>query len=184
MSNAAVLDIPVEKIDGAPASLAEYKGKVVLVVNVASKCGLTPQYDALEKLYRQYREHGFVVCGFPANDFSGQEPGSNNEIAAFCRSTFAVDFPMYAKIAVTGPERHPLYTALVAAKPETTGDTTGFREGLISFGATPTDPPEVLWNFEKFLLSRSGEVVARFAPNLLPDSPEIRGAIEAELARQ
>ncbi len=175
--------IAVERIDGTPASFAEYKGKVVLVVNVASKCGLTPQYDGLEKLYRQYRERGFVVCGFPANDFSEQEPGSNREIAQFCRGTFAVDFPMYAKIAVTGAERHPFYSALIAAKPETTGDTTAFRAELVEFGATLTEPPEVLWNFEKFLIGRSGEVVARFAPNLLPDSPEVRGAIEAELAK-
>lgn len=180
---ATVLDVPVERIDGAPASLAEYKGKVVLVVNVASKCGLTPQYDGLEKLYRQYREHGFVICGFPANDFSGQEPGTNAEIASFCQSTFSVDFPMYAKIAVTGHARHPLYTALIEAHPETTGDTAGFRKGLKDYGAATTEPPEVLWNFEKFLLGRNGEVVARFAPNLTPDSPEVRSAIEAELAK-
>jgi glutathione peroxidase len=179
----AVLDIPVARIDGAAASLAEHKGKVVLVVNVASKCGLTPQYEGLEALYREFREAGLVICGFPANDFSGQEPGSNEEIAAFCTATFAVDFPMYAKIPVTGAQKHPLYAALIAAQPETTGDTAGFRQNLVNFGAIPTDPPEVLWNFEKFLLSRSGEVVARFAPNLKPDAPEIRAAIEAELAK-
>jgi glutathione peroxidase len=180
----SLLDIPVQRIDGAPASLSEHKGKVVLVVNVASKCGLTPQYDGLEKLYRQYREHGFVVCGFPANDFSGQEPGSNHEIASFCQTTFAVDFPMYAKIPVTGAEKHPLYAALIAARPESTGDTKGFRKNLEDFGAKPTAPPEVLWNFEKFLLGRNGEVVARFAPHLTPDSPEICAAIEAELDKK
>jgi glutathione peroxidase len=180
----SLLDIPVSRIDGAPASLAEHKGKVVLVVNVASKCGLTPQYEGLENLYRAYREHGFVICGFPANDFSGQEPGSNAEIASFCQTTFAVDFPMYAKIPVTGAEKHPLYAALIAARPESTGDTTGFRQDLKNFGATTTNPPEVLWNFEKFLLGRNGEVVARFAPHLTPDSPEIRAAIERELDKR
>ena len=180
----SLLEIPVQRIDGTPAFLAEHKGKVVLVVNVASKCGLTPQYEALEKLYRQYREHGLVICGFPANDFSGQEPGSNAEIASFCSTTFDVDFPMYAKIAVTGAERHPLYAALIAAQPVTTGDTTGFRADLTNFGATTTNPPEVLWNFEKFLLGRNGQVVARFAPNLPPDAPEIRAAIQRELDKR
>jgi glutathione peroxidase len=175
-TTAGLLDIPVARIDGAAATLAEHKGKVVLVVNVASKCGLTPQYEGLEALYREFREQGLVICGFPANDFSGQEPGSNEEIAAF-------DFPMYAKIPVTGAEKHPLYAALITAQPETTGDTAGFRRNLVNFGAIPTDPPEVLWNFEKFLIGRSGEVVARFAPNLKPDAPEIRAAIEAELAK-
>ncbi len=179
----AVFDIPVARIDGAAASLAEHKGKVVLVVNVASKCGLTPQYEGLEALYREFREQGLVICGFPANDFAGQEPGSNEEIASFCQTKFAVDFPMYAKIPVTGAAKHPLYAALIAAQPETTGDTSGLRADLKNFGATVTDPPELLWNFEKFLLGRNGEVVARFAPNLKPDAPEIRAAIEAELAK-
>jgi glutathione peroxidase len=177
------LDVPVERIDGAAASLAEHKGKVVLVVNVASKCGLTPQYEGLEALYRRYREHGLVVCGFPANDFAGQEPGSNEEIAAFCQASFGVDFPMYAKVAVTGAGKHPLYAALTAAQTEAAGDPEGFREQLRGYGITPTAAPEVLWNFEKFLVSREGEVVARFAPNLAPDAPEIRAAIERELAR-
>ena len=182
-TTATLLDIPVLRIDSSPATLAEHKGKVVLVVNVASKCGLTPQYDALEKLYRQYREQGLVICGFPANDFSGQEPGSNQEIASFCTSTFAVDFPMYAKIAVTGAEKHPLYAALIKAQPEAMGDTKGFRKNLEGFGFTPTNPPELLWNFEKFLLGRNGEVVARFAPNVTPDAPEIGEAIERELGK-
>jgi glutathione peroxidase len=170
-------------MDGARASLAEHKGKVVLVVNVASKCGLTPQYEGLEALYRQYREHGLVVCGFPANDFAGQEPGTNEEIASFCQSTYAVDFPMYGKIAVTGEGKHPLYAALIAARPEAAGDPDGFRENLRGYGLTPTAAPEVLWNFEKFLVSREGEVVGRFAPNLPPDAPEIKAAIERELGK-
>jgi glutathione peroxidase len=182
-SNAAITEIPVRRIDGTSTSLAEHQGKVVLVVNVASKCGLTKQYDGLEGLYRTYRDSGFVVCGFPANDFAGQEPGSNEEIQAFCRSSFGVDFPMYEKIAVTGPARHPLYSALTSAQPETAGDTSEFRKRLVQHGLTPTEQPEVLWNFEKFLLGRDGQVVARFAPDVAPDDPVMRSAIERELAR-
>jgi glutathione peroxidase len=173
--------IPVERIDGSPTSLAEHQGKVMLVVNVASKCGLTPQYEGLEKLYGNYRAKGFVVCGFPANDFAGQEPGSNDEIQSFCTTSFGVDFPMYAKISVTGPDRHPLYTALTAAQPKQTGDTVVFRQRLRDFGVTPLEEPELLWNFEKFLVSRDGKVVARFAPNLVPEDPAIVAAIEQEL---
>src|ERR1035441_9241484 len=108
-----IYEIPVQSISGEPTSLGAYRGKVLLVVNVASKCGLTPQYDALEKLYAQFEENGLAVLGFPANDFAGQEPGTNDEIATFCRATFGVNFPMFAKIAVTGEETHPLYKALI-----------------------------------------------------------------------
>ena len=107
--SAAIYDIPVRRITGAESSLAEYKGKVVLVVNVASKCGLTPQYEGLEELYRKYRDRGFVIAGFPANDFAGQEPGTNEEIQTFCTTNFGVDFPMFDKITVVGAEKHPLY---------------------------------------------------------------------------
>lgn len=181
MSSTAILDLPVRRINGFSTTLAEHKGKVVLVVNVASKCGLTPQYSGLERLYRTYRDHGFVVCGFPANDFAGQEPGSNEEIKGFCTTTFGVDFPMYEKVEVTGGARHPLYTALIEAAPQTTGDTTGFRQHLVEFGVTPTRAPEILWNFEKFLLGRDGRVAARFAPDLEPEDPAIRTAIETAL---
>jgi glutathione peroxidase len=112
MSTAPLYDIPVNKITGEAASLADYRGKVLLLVNVASKCGLTPQYDALEKLYARFKDSGFVVCGFPANDFGAQEPGSNEDIQTFCRTTFGVDFPMFSKIPVTGPDTHPLYKSL------------------------------------------------------------------------
>jgi glutathione peroxidase len=183
MSHTALLDIPVHRINGSSTTLAEHKGKVVLVVNVASKCGLTPQYEGLETLYRTYREHGLVVCGFPANDFAGQEPGSNDEIQTFCTSSFGVDFPMYEKIQATGTDRHPLYSALIEAEPTTTGDTTGFRQGLINFGVKPSAPPELLWNFEKFLIGRDGTVVARFAPNLDPMDPQIVAAVEQALGR-
>jgi glutathione peroxidase len=180
---ASILNIPVEKIDGTPASLAEHRGKVLLIVNVASRCGFTPQYATLEKLYEEKREQGLVVCGFPANEFAGQEPGSNEEIHSFCQSSFGVNFPMYAKIAVAGAERHPLYGALVDGAPETTGDTAELRKHLIEFGVTPNAPPEVLWNFEKFLVSRYGQVVKRFSPDIAPEDPLLRSAIEEELNR-
>ena len=178
-----ILDVPVKRIDGTPTSLAEHKGKVLLIVNVASQCGFTPQYAGLETLYETNRERGFVICGFPANDFGAQEPGSNTEILSFCETSFGVKFPMYSKIAVTGVERHPLYNALVQNVPETTGDTTELRKHLVEFGVEPTSPPEVLWNFEKFLIGRDGNVVARFAPDIVPDDPILRDAIEAEMKR-
>jgi len=178
-----ILNVPVSRIDGTPTSLAEHEGKVLLIVNVASKCGFTPQYDALETLYEKNQEKGLVVCGFPANDFGAQEPGSNDEIHSFCQLNFGVKFPMYSKIAVTGAERHPLYNALVESTPETTGDTTELRKHLVEFGVEPTSPPEVLWNFEKFLIGRDGRVVGRFAPNVVPDDPVLREAIEAEMNR-
>jgi glutathione peroxidase len=179
----AILDVPMERIDGTPASLAEYQGKVLLIVNVASQCGFTPQYEALETLYEKNGERGLVVCGFPANDFGAQEPGSDDEIHSFCQSRFGVEFPMYSKIAVAGAERHPLYNALVLSAPETKGDTTELRQHLVEFGVEPTSPPEVLWNFEKFLVGRDGKVVARFAPDVVPDDPMLLDAIEAEINR-
>jgi glutathione peroxidase len=179
---AAVTDIAIETIDGKPASLGDYAGKVALVVNVASKCGLTPQYEGLEALYRDYRDKGLVVLGFPANDFGAQEPGSNEEIADFCTTKFAVDFPMFAKITVVGPDKHPLYAALTSAQPDAQGDAAGFRERLKGFGMTPNPAPEVLWNFEKFLVGKDGKVVARFAPTTAPNDPALLSAIEAALA--
>jgi glutathione peroxidase len=179
----SILDIPVERIDGSSASLGEHAGKVVLVVNVASKCGFTPQYAGLEKLYEENREKGFVICGFPANDFAAQEPGANAEIESFCQLNFGVSFPLYSKIEVTGEGRHPLYTALTATAPEVTGDTSGLRQHLVDFGAVPTAPPEVLWNFEKFLVGRDGKVVARFAPDVAPEDAVLADAIHAALNR-
>jgi glutathione peroxidase len=178
-----ILDVPVERIDGTPTSLAEHKGKVLLIVNIASKCGFTPQYSALEALYERNSHRGFVICGFPANDFGAQEPGSNEEIQSFCQSNFGVKFPMYSKIVVTGVERHPLYNALVLSGTETKGDTSELRKHLVEFGVEPTAPPEVLWNFEKFLVGRDGKVAARFAPDIEPDNPMLRDAIEAEINR-
>jgi len=179
-------EIPVTTIAGAPSSLADYSGKVLLVVNVASKCGLTPQYTALEALYQKFKPQGFTVLGFPANDFAGQEPGTNEEIATFCSTEYPVTFPLFSKIAVTGPAKHPLYAALIAAKPEHVVYGT-WREGLTDYAAKhgfpPPNPlPELLWNFEKFLIGRDGTVLARFAPDTPPDAPSITDAIEAALA--
>jgi glutathione peroxidase len=182
---ASVYDIPVQTLTGAGSSLAQFKGKVVLIVNVASKCGLTPQYEGLEKLYKQYKDRGFVIAGFPSNDFAGQEPGTAEEIESFCTLNYGVDFPMFEKIPVVGPEKHPLYAALISAKPEAiaTGDHP-FEDDLRKFGVNPNPAPEVLWNFEKFLLNREGEVVARFSPDTKPEDAQLVAAIEAELAGQ
>jgi glutathione peroxidase len=180
----SIYDIPVETIAGAPASLAGYKGKVVLVVNVASKCGLTPQYEALEKIYEQYKNQGLVITGFPANDFKQQEPGSNDDIQSFCTLNYGVTFPLFSKITAVGPGKHPLYAALIAAQPKASSNSdVPFREKLKGYGIDTLPEPEILWNFEKFLVSRDGEVVRRFSPDTAPDAPELIAAIEAELAK-
>lgn len=174
--------IPLTRIDGTPATLGDFAGRVLLVVNVASKCGLTLQYEGLESLYRRYRDRGLEVLGFPANDFGAQEPGANAEIADFCRSNFGIDFPMFEKIAVTGPDRHPLYDALVAAQPSAvSAPESDFRAKLAGYGIAPKRDDDVLWNFEKFLVGRDGKVVARFAPDTAPDHPLLIEAIEAAL---
>ena len=176
-----IQQIPLQTIDGAAASLDDFDGNVLLVVNVASKCGLTPQYEALEGIYERFRDRGFAVLGFPANDFGGQEPGTNEEISEFCGTSYGVQFPMFSKIVVTGEDKHPLYAALTSALPEAEGDKEAFRENLRGYGMTPTEDPEVLWNFEKFLVSRAGEVVARFAPGITPDDERVTSAIDREL---
>jgi glutathione peroxidase len=179
-----IQSIPVRRITGEETTLSEHNGKVVLIVNVASKCGLTGQYEALEKLYREHSDKGFVVCGFPSNDFAGQEPGTNEEIQSFCTLNFGVDFPLYEKITVVGDGRHPLYSELIAAQPQaiSTSDTP-FAEDLKRYGIQPNPEPEVLWNFEKFIVDRKGKVAARFAPNTTPDDPALVKAIENELAK-
>jgi glutathione peroxidase len=180
----SVLGIPVKKISGEDTSLGEFKGHVLLVVNVASKCGLTPQYEGLEKIYEQYKGQGLVVAGFPANDFKQQEPGTNEEIQTFCSTNFGVKFPLFEKITVVGPDKHPLYKALTEAKPKALSlGEVSWRDKLKGYGVEGNPEPEVLWNFEKFLVSRSGEVVARFAPDTQPDAPELKAAIEAELKK-
>lgn len=178
----SLYEIPVKQIDGAPASLANYRGKVLLVVNVASKCGLTPQYEGLEKLYQDKRAKGLEVLGFPANNFMGQEPGTEAEIQDFCTINYDVHFPMFSKISVLGADQHPLYTSLTAAQPTATGEGP-FRERLKGYDVNPTNPADVLWNFEKFLINRRGEVVARFSPDVVADDPRLVSAIDAELAK-
>lgn len=175
--------IALTRIDGADDSLGRHAGKVLLVVNVASRCGLTPQYEGLEKLYESRRAQGLEVLGFPANDFGAQEPGSHEEIVAFCQANYGVSFPLFAKAPVTGPDKQPLYAALTAARPVKDGPAEEFRERLKSHGMTPTEDPEVLWNFEKFLIGRDGKVAARFAPGVTPDDSRLVEAIDAELAK-
>ncbi|HLY40961.1 MAG TPA: glutathione peroxidase [Terracidiphilus sp.] len=180
---ASIYDIPVQRITGERTSLAEFKGNVILVVNVASKCGLTPQYEGLEKLHERFKDRGLIIAGFPANDFKSQEPGSNEEIQTFCTTNYGVKFPMFSKITVVGPDKHPLYRTLIASQPHATSvSEIPFREKLKGYGIESNADPELLWNFEKFLVNRKGEVVRRFAPDTTPDAPALIEAIEAELA--
>lgn len=178
----SLYDIPLKKIDGSAVTLDEHRGEVLLVVNVASKCGLTPQYEALEKLHETYGDKKFSVLGFPANDFAGQEPGSNDEILEFCKTQYQVQFPLYSKIQVTGKDKHALYRHLTSEKPETE-DRENMESVLRGYKMEPTPKPEVLWNFEKFLVSREGKVVRRFSPDTTPDAPKVIKAIESELAK-
>jgi glutathione peroxidase len=177
-----VREIPFDRMDGGTDSLAEHAGEVVLIVNVASKCGLTPQYSALQALYAQRRAEGFTILGFPANDFGGQEPGTDEEITEFCSTQYSVDFPVLSKISVVGEDQHPLYAALTSEIPTTDGKDE-FRANLKGYGMTPTEDPDVLWNFEKFLVGKDGRVVARFAPTVTPDDPALVAAVDAELAK-
>lgn len=180
---ASIQDIPLTTITGEDATLADHLGQVLLVVNVASKCGLTPQYEGLEALYEAKRDEGFAVLGFPANNFRSQEPGTNEEIAEFCRATYSVQFPMFSKISVVGDDQHPLYKELTSAIPQAEGNPDKMRERFRGMGMTPNEDPDILWNFEKFLIARDGTVVRRFAPAVTPDDPMITSAIEAELAK-
>jgi glutathione peroxidase len=156
-------DIALRTNDGADASLGDYAGQALLLVNVASRCGLTPQYTALEELQERYAGQGFSVLGFPCNQFGGQEPGTAEEIKEFCSTTYGVSFPLFEKLEVNGPDRHPLYAELTR-QPD--------AEGAAG---------DVTWNFEKFLVSPSGAVVARFRPQTVPDDPAVITAIEAKL---
>ncbi|MFI2642813.1 glutathione peroxidase [Streptomyces sp. NPDC018610] len=158
------LDTEIGSLQGGPADLKQYAGRPVLIVNVASKCGLTPQYAALEQLHERFAGQGFTVLGVPCNQFAGQEPGSAAEIAEFCSATYGVTFPMTEKVDVNGEDRHPLYARL-----------TGFADAEGHSG-------DVRWNFEKFLIGRDGEVVARFSPQTAPDAAELVAAVEAQLA--
>jgi glutathione peroxidase len=180
--SAPLPDIALTRNDGSADSLAAHRGKVLLVVNTASKCGLTPQYEGLEALRARYGERGFEVLGFPANDFGAQEPGTDDEIQQFCQLTYNVSFPLFRKDTVVGPDKQPLYAALVAAAPEKQGDVAAWRKLLSDHGMTPNPDPEVLWNFEKFLINRDGSVAARFSPNVGPDDADLVAAIEQALA--
>ena len=160
----SLYEIPLTTLSGEDASLADHKGKALLLVNVASKCGLTPQYTGLEAMHERYADRGFSVLGFPCNQFMGQEPGTPEEIATFCSTTYGVTFPLFAKIDVNGERRHPLYAELTEV-PDGDGYTGDIR-----------------WNFEKFLVAPGGKVVARFAPQVEPLSPEITSAVEAAVA--
>jgi glutathione peroxidase len=159
----AIYDIPIDALDGSPGLLAGQRGKVALVVNVASKCGLTPQYEGLERIHERYASRGFTVLGIPCNQFLEQEPGSPDEIATFCSTTYGVTFPLSEKIEVNGEGRHPLYEELT---PVADGD-----------GHTG----DIRWNFEKFLVAEDGRPIARFAPQVEPEAPEVIAAIESEL---
>lgn len=181
---ATLTNFALTRLDGSSTDLKAFQGKVLLVVNVASKCGLTPQYEGLEALYRAKQGQGLEILGFPSNDFLEQEPGSAEEIASFCKTTYEVSFPLFAKTPVKGEAKHPLYAAMVAAMPErqwTNGE--GFKERLTGKGLNPAVETDVFWNFEKFLINRKGELVGRFSPDTAPDSPALLAAIEAELAK-
>ncbi len=174
-------DIPVRRIDGETTTLAPYRGKVLLVVNVASKCGLTAQYEGLEALYRGKHAQGLEILGFPANNFLAQEPGTDEEIASFCSLTYDVTFPMFAKISVKGSDRHPLYDALTSAKPDAVGDQ-GLKAKVMSLAGL-SKPGDITWNFEKFLIGRDGQVAERFSPDTKPDDAKLVAAIDRELAK-
>jgi glutathione peroxidase len=177
-----VLSIPVKLADGRETSLDEFRGKVMLVVNVASKCGLTKQYEGLEKLYEDKQRAGLVITAFPANNFKGQEPGSDSEIVEFCQSTYDVKFPIFSKISVKGDDKHPLYRELTGSGVPTTGDGP-MKERLRGFGMVVEDDDEVVWNFEKFLIGRDGRVKARFAPDVTAEDLRLIEAIDRELAK-
>lgn len=174
--------IPFRRADGSTTSLAEHEGNVVLIVNVASACGLTPQYTALEAVHERYRARGFTVVGFPCNDFGAQEPGTAEEIHEFCTAKYGVQFPVVEKIAVAPSARHPLYRELIAQQPNAQPlPGSNFREKLASYGIKSEHDEDITWNFEKFLVDRGGHVIARFAPDVPPDHALVTSAIEAAL---
>lgn len=178
-----IYDFKMKKIDGKEHSLNEYKGKVALIVNVASKCGLTPQYEGLTKLYNQYKDKGLVILGFPANEFMGQEPGTNEEIQEFCTLNYNVEFPMFEKIVVKGEGQHPLYSFLTQKKPEAVQKEGGNLLKLLrDKGLLSGNENDIKWNFEKFLINRHGEIVERFSPDVDPNDPVVLKAVERELA--
>jgi glutathione peroxidase len=164
LSAGSIHNTPVKDIDGKKISLKPYEGKVLLIVNVASHCGFTPQYQQLEAVYEKYKDKGLVILGFPCNQFGAQEPGTDAEIKQFCSSKYNVTFPLFDKIEVNGPNRHPLYVALA--------------------GTDSPYPGDIKWNFSKFLISRDGKILKRFEPRVVPDSAEVTQAIESALAEK
>lgn len=178
----SIYDFTLNSITGKACSLKDFQGKAMLIVNVASKCGLTPQYEGLEKLYEKYQQQGLVVLGMPANEFLSQEPGSNEEIQQFCTMNFGVKFPMFEKIVVKGPGQHPLYSYLTQTKPNAVMKPGGtLLERLGSKGLLTGEAKDIKWNFEKFLVDKKGNVVERFSPELDPQDPLIVSAIEKAL---
>lgn len=159
----SVYDYTLNSIDGKPTPLSQFKGKVVMLVNVASRCGFTPQYEGLEALYKKYADRGFVIVGIPANNFGGQEPGTNAEIKTFCKSKYSVTFPMLAKVSVKGADQTPLYQFL-------TGEQTD-----------PKFAGDIKWNFTKFLVNKEGKIVDRFEPKVTPEDPQVISAVEKQL---
>ncbi len=182
----SLYEVPLQTIAGQPTTLSDYQGNVLLLVNVASKCGFTPQYTGLESLYQRFKDRGLVVLGFPANDFAGQEPGTNAEIAQFCSVEYPVTFPLFAKTTVTGPDKNPLYAQLITAQPQRITNNDELHTHLSEYAAehnfpAPNALPELLWNFEKFLVNREGQTIARFNPDITPDDPKLIETIEAAL---
>jgi glutathione peroxidase len=178
-----IFSIPVKKIDGSEATLEEFKGKTLLLVNVASKCGLTPQYEGLEKLYENYRDKGFAVLGFPANNFLAQEPGTDEEIESFCATNYDIQFPLFSKISVKGDDQHPLYKKLTAERPTADiGNGHAFETKLAGIGQPRENASDILWNFEKFLIAKDGSVAARIAPDVTAEDERLVEKVEAELS--
>lgn len=179
----SIYDIDVVTIEGKQQKLSDYKGKTLLIVNTASECGLTPQYEALEKLYEARKAEGFEILGFPCNQFGAQEPGEEAEIKSFCTARFGVTFPLFSKLDVNGGARHPLYQLLFSSLPErTTAPDSDFVEKLKGYGFEVKDG-DILWNFEKFLVSKDGDVIGHFAPDMTPDHPILTKALNDALAK-
>jgi len=180
--NESLYDIPLKSLDGHSIKLAEFKNQVLLIVNVASRCGFTSQYAGLEKLFENYHERGLQVLGFPCNDFAAQEPGSANDIKNFCTTNYGVEFPMFDKININSEPRHSLYVRLIEAQPNAiSAGNSDLRDQLAQLELLPKQATDVMWNFEKFLVGRDGQVLNRFAPDMSPDDPILIAAIEAAL---
>lgn len=180
--NSPLYDIPLKRLDGNSSSLAGFKGQVLLIVNLASQCGFTPQYAGLQNLFERYQERGLQVLGFPCNDFAGQEPGGAEEIQHFCSSKFNVQFPLFEKTNINSEPRHPLYAWLIKAQPTALAPVNSdLRAKLAEHQLLPKQESDVLWNFEKFLVGLDGRILNRFSPDTTPDDPRLIAAIESAL---